>query len=63
MCSSDLFPSHDTGGYEDVHTVHEVQGETFEDVSLVRLTPTPVGIISKQSPHLLGVVLKLARQF
>lgn len=40
-------------GYEDVHTVHEVQGETFEDVSLVRLTPTPVGIISKQSPHLL----------
>ncbi len=40
-------------GYTDVNTVHEVQGETYEDVSLVRLTPTPVGIISKESPHLL----------
>lgn len=40
-------------GYTDVHTVHEVQGETYADVSLVRLTPTPVSIIAGDSPHVL----------
>jgi hypothetical protein len=40
-------------GYSDVHTVHEVQGETYADVSLVRLTPTPVSIIAGDSPHVL----------
>lgn len=40
-------------GYSDVHTVHEVQGETYSDVSLVRLTPTPVSIIAGDSPHVL----------
>ena len=40
-------------GYADVHTVHEVQGETYADVSLVRLTPTPVSIIARDSPHVL----------
>ncbi|QYW08487.1 MAG: putative 126 kDa protein [Yunnan virgavirus 3] len=40
-------------GYKDVHTVHEIQGETYEDVSLVRLTHTPVQIISSKSPHVL----------
>ena len=33
--------------------MHEVQGETYSDVSLVRLTPTPVSIISGDSPHVL----------
>nr|WNS52796.1 126 kDa replicase [Tomato brown rugose fruit virus] len=40
-------------GYTDVHTVHEVQGETYADVSLVRLTPTPISIIAGDSPHVL----------
>ena len=40
-------------GYQDVHTVHEVQGETYTEVSLVRLTPTPLSIISPDSPHVL----------
>ncbi|AEF01558.1 125 kDa protein [Passion fruit mosaic virus] len=40
-------------GYIGVNTVHEVQGDTFEEVSLVRATPTPVGIIAKDSPHVL----------
>ncbi|ABD94118.1 126 kDa replicase [Maracuja mosaic virus] len=40
-------------GYIGVNTVHEVQGDTFDEVSLVRATPTPVGIIAKDSPHVL----------
>ena len=40
-------------GYADVHTVHEVQGETYAVVSLDRLTPTPVSIIARDSPHVL----------
>nr|QRV07327.1 replicase [Hibiscus latent Fort Pierce virus] len=40
-------------GYNDVHTVHEIQGETFNEVSLVRLTATPLNIISPESPHVL----------
>ncbi|ARI47179.1 protein 126 [Hoya chlorotic spot virus] len=40
-------------GYKDVHTVHEIQGETYEDVSIVRLTSTPLSIISAASPHVL----------
>nr|AZF99046.1 orf1 [Ullucus tobamovirus 1] len=40
-------------GYKDVNTVHEIQGETYEVVSLVRLTPTPLEIVSKLSPHVL----------
>ncbi|AEW50164.1 unnamed protein product [Clitoria yellow mottle virus] len=39
-------------GYNAVNTVHEVQGETYRDVSLVRMTATPVSIIAKGSPHL-----------
>nr|UOF93192.1 replication-associated protein [Streptocarpus flower break virus]WJP00476.1 replication-associated protein [Streptocarpus flower break virus] len=37
----------------DVNTVHEIQGETYEHVSLVRLTPTPLEIVSHGSPHVL----------
>lgn len=38
-------------GYDSVQTVHEVQGETYEHVALIRCTPTPVTIIAKNSPH------------
>nr|QXL43075.1 126 kDa protein [Tomato mottle mosaic virus] len=41
-------------GYSDVHTVHEVQGETYADVSLVRLTPTPVSIMARTVPMCLS---------
>ncbi|USH96634.1 131 kDa replicase [Trichosanthes mottle mosaic virus] len=40
-------------GYQDVNTVHEVQGETYEDTSVVRATATPIGLISRKSPHVL----------
>nr|APD13853.1 replication small protein [Plumeria mosaic virus] len=40
-------------GYKSVHTVHEVQGETFNKVALVRLDPTQLSIAEKGSPHLL----------
>nr|WRQ66076.1 nonstructural polyprotein p126 [Tobamovirus sp.] len=50
-------------GYKDVHTVHEVQGETYADVSLVRLTPTPVSIISRESPHVLVALSRHTRSF
>lgn len=40
-------------GYSDVNTVHEIQGETFEEVSLVRATATPIGLICRKSPHVL----------
>ena len=45
-------------GYPDVNTVHEIQGETYPVVSLVRVTVTPVQIISSKSPH---VVVALTR--
>ena len=35
-----------------------VQGETYADVSLVRLTPTPVSIIARDSPHVLVSAVK-----
>nr|UPI40898.1 replicase [Cactus tobamovirus 1] len=41
-----------------VNTVHEIQGETYPCVSIVRLNPHPISIISKQSPH---VVVALSR--
>nr|WCD42513.1 replication protein contains methyltransferase and helicase1 domains [Hibiscus latent Hawaii virus] len=40
-------------GYCDVQTVHEVQGETYNEVSLVRVTPTPLSIVSPDSSHVL----------
>jgi hypothetical protein len=40
-------------GYKDVNTVHEVQGETYEKTAIVRLTSTPLEIISRASPHVL----------
>ena len=40
-------------GFKKVHTVHEVQGETFKDVAMVRLDPTQLAIAEKGSPHLL----------
>nr|UOS85831.1 replicase [Youcai mosaic virus] len=40
-------------GYKDVNTVHEVQGETYEKTAIVRLTATPLEIISRASPHVL----------
>ncbi|BAF37645.1 130 kDa replicase [Cucumber mottle virus] len=40
-------------GYTDVNTVHEIQGETFDEVSLVRATATPIGLITRKSPHVL----------
>ncbi|AYQ58958.1 126 kDa replicase [Brugmansia latent virus] len=40
-------------GYRNVNTVHEVQGETFENVSIVRVTPTPLSIVARDSPHVL----------
>nr|AEW67307.2 replicase [Frangipani mosaic virus] len=40
-------------GYKSVNTVHEVQGETFKDVALVRLDPTQLSLIEKGSPHIL----------
>jgi hypothetical protein len=36
-----------------VNTVHEIQGETFENTSVVRLTATPLEIVSRISPHVL----------
>lgn len=50
-------------GYNNVHTVHEVQGETYTDVSLVRLTPTPVSIISRESPHVLVALSRHTKSF
>ncbi len=38
---------------QDVNTVHEVQGETYEKTAIVRLTSTPLEIISSASPHVL----------
>nr|QWT83772.1 replication-associated protein [Youcai mosaic virus] len=40
-------------GYKEVNTVHEVQGETYEKTAIVRLTATPLEIISRASPHVL----------
>lgn len=40
-------------GYNDVNTVHEIQGETFEETAVVRATPTPIGLIARDSPHVL----------
>nr|WBW48263.1 replicase [Youcai mosaic virus] len=40
-------------GYKDVNTAHEVQGETYEKTAIVRLTATPLEIISRASPHVL----------
>nr|WMX25355.1 replication-associated protein [Obuda pepper virus] len=50
-------------GYQDVNTVHEIQGETYEEVSLVRLTPTPIHIISRESPHVLVGLTRHTRCF
>ncbi|AGZ63346.1 129k replicase protein [Yellow tailflower mild mottle virus] len=50
-------------GYENVNTVHEIQGETYEEVSLVRLTPTPIGIISRDSPHVLVALSRHTKAF
>jgi len=56
-------------GYEEVstfgeiNTVHEIQGETFEDVSVVRLTPTPLELISKSSPHVLVALTRHTKSF
>ncbi|CAL39164.1 replicase [Brugmansia mild mottle virus] len=50
-------------GYEDVNTVHEVQGETYEDVSVVRLTPTPLALISRDSPHVLVCLSRHTKSF
>nr|ANH10866.1 128 kDa replication protein [Rattail cactus necrosis-associated virus] len=41
-----------------VNTVHEIQGETYPVVSLVRLNPHPISIIKKDGPH---VVVALSR--
>lgn len=49
-------------GYTNVNTVHEIQGETFEEVSLVRLTATPVNIISSSSPHVLVALSRHTKQ-
>nr|WDS52185.1 MAG: 128 KDa putative replicase [Opuntia virus 2] len=41
-------------GYKDVNTVHEIQGETFPKVHLVRATSTPISIISQRDkPHII----------
>ena len=40
-------------GYNDVNTVHEIQGETFEETAVVRATPTPIGLIARDSTHVL----------
>ncbi|WBG54321.1 replication-associated protein [Piper chlorosis virus] len=56
-------------GYEDVstfaeiNTVHEIQGETYSDVSVVRLTATPLEIVSKTSPHLLVALTRHTKSF
>nr|QOW17529.1 p126 KDa protein [Tobacco mild green mosaic virus] len=50
-------------GYKNVNTVHEIQGETFEDVSLVRLTATPLTLISKSSPHVLVALTRHTKSF
>ncbi|BDB16631.1 126K replicase protein [Scopolia mild mottle virus] len=50
-------------GYSNVNTVHEIQGETYEDVSLVRLTSTPIGIISRESPHVLVALSRHTKSF
>nr|WOL52754.1 replication-associated protein [Capsicum mild mottle virus] len=50
-------------GYENVNTVHEIQGETYDDVSLVRLTPTPIHIISRDSPHVLVGLTRHTKTF
>jgi hypothetical protein len=40
-------------GYDNVSTVHEIQGETYDTVSLVRATATPLEITNSGSPHVL----------
>ena len=50
-------------GYSDVNTVHEIQGETFEEVSLVRATATPIGLITKKSPHVLVALTRHTKTF
>ncbi|ABX57120.1 replicase [Cactus mild mottle virus] len=41
-----------------VNTVHEIQGETYPVVNIVRCNPHPISIISRNSPH---VVVALSR--
>nr|WIW80096.1 replication-associated protein [Paprika mild mottle virus] len=50
-------------GYENVNTVHEIQGETYDDVCLVRLTPTPIHIIARDSPHVLVGLTRHTKTF
>ncbi|QOC69615.1 RNA replicase component [Hoya necrotic spot virus] len=50
-------------GYKDVNTVHEIQGETYDDVSLVRLTATPLELVSRDSPHVLVALTRHTKKF
>nr|WLJ60131.1 MAG: replication-associated protein [Piper chlorosis virus] len=50
-------------GYKDVNTVHEIQGDTFEQVNVVRLTATPLTIISRDSPHVLVALSRHTKSF
>ena len=36
-----------------MNTVHEIQAETLEETEVVRATPTPIGFIARDSPHVL----------
>lgn len=50
-------------GYEDVNTVHEIQGETYPHVSLVRVTATPIHLINRKSPHVLVALSRHTESF
>ena len=38
-----------------MNTVHEIQGETFEETAVVRATPTPIGLIARDSHVLVAL--------
>ena len=55
LSNLDPVPALIKSGYNDVNTVHEIQGETFEETAVVRATPTPIGLIARDSPHVSGL--------
>nr|WHO41264.1 small replicase [Sunn-hemp mottle virus] len=50
-------------GFANVNTVHEAQGETYKDVNLVRVTATPLTIVSTGSPHVTVALTRHTNRF
>nr|BCG11495.1 129 kDa replicase [Sunn-hemp mosaic virus] len=50
-------------GFKDVNTVHEAQGETYRDVNLIRVTATPLTIVSAGSPHVTVALSRHTNRF